>query len=207
LSANGTPQFRAPLAAPRMRIGLLGGSFNPPHTAHREISLQALKRLELDQVWWLVIPGNPLKDVSDLPPLSERTAAAERMADHPRIVVTDYDGGVGSGYTADVLAGLTLRYPGVHFVWLMGADNLVDFHRWKAWPTIFHLVPIAVLDRPGHRLKARASLAAHRFANSYVDETDAAGLALLEPPAWTILSHPLSDLSSTALRETAAKSG
>jgi len=189
-----------------MRIGLLGGSFNPAHRAHREISLAALKRLGLDQVWWLVTAGNPLKDVSDLPPVSDRVDAAQRLADHPRIVVTGFDGGTGSPYTADLLASLVQRYSGVHFVWLMGADNLATIDRWKAWPEIFQLVPVAVLDRPGYRLKARASKAAHRFANAYIDETDASGLALLEPPAWTILTHPLSHLSSTALRENVLES-
>jgi len=190
-----------------MRIGLLGGSFNPAHAAHREISLTALKRLGLDQVWWLVTPGNPLKDVSKLPDLMERVTAAEKVARHPRIVVTGFDGGSASGYTLDILIDLKERYPSVKFVWLMGADNLADFHRWKAWPEIFGLVPIAVLDRPGFRLKAKASQAAKRFAKHYVDETDARGLALLEPPAWTILSHKLSGLSSTALRESVLKSG
>lgn len=199
-------EMRAPLAAPGMRIGLLGGSFNPAHGAHREISLAALKRLGLDQVWWLVSAGNPLKDVSGLPPVAERVRAARRVANHPRITVTGYDGGTGSPYTADLLAALVQRYPGVHFVWLMGADNLATVHRWKAWPEIFQLVPIAVLDRPGFRLKARAGKAAHRFAGAYIDETDALGLASLRPPAWTILTHRLSGLSSTALRENVLES-
>ena len=189
-----------------MRIGLLGGSFNPAHEAHREISLAALKRLGLDKIWWLVTAGNPLKDVSELPPLSDRVLAAQDIANHPRIVVTGFDGGTGTPYTADLLAALVLRFPGVDFVWLMGADNLATVHRWKAWPEIFQLVPIAVLDRPGYRLKARASKAAHRFAGAYVDETDAAGLARLRPPAWTILTHRLSGLSSTALRENVLES-
>jgi nicotinate-nucleotide adenylyltransferase len=190
-----------------MRIGLLGGSFDPAHTAHRDISLTALKRLGLDQVWWLVTPGNPLKDTSKLPDLMERVTAAETVAHHPRIVVTGFDGGSSSGYTITLLGALMERYPSVHFVWLMGADNLAGFHRWKAWSEIFRLVPIAVLDRPGFRLKGRASLAAQRFSPYYVDETDAAGLALLDPPAWTILTHKLSGLSSTALRESVLKSG
>ncbi len=182
-----------------MRIGLLGGSYNPPHEAHRDISLTALKRLGLDRVWWMVTPGNPLKDVSKLPTLAKRVAAAEKVARHPRIDVTGFSG--GASYTIDLLKVLKQRFPRVHFVWLMGADNLADFHRWKAWPEIFRTLPIAVLDRPGYRLEGMASPAARRFAPYYVDETDAAGLALLIPPAWTILSHRLSDLSSTALRK------
>ena len=189
-----------------MRVGLLGGSFNPAHEAHRQISLAALKRLGLNQVWWLVTAGNPLKDASQLPPLSERVADTQKIASHPRITVTGFEGATGSNYTIDLLLTLKQRFAHVHFVWLMGADNLVNFHHWKAWPEIFELVPIAVLDRPGYRLKARAAQAAQRFAPFYVDETGAAALPLLDPPAWTILSHPLSGLSSTALRETVLKS-
>jgi nicotinate-nucleotide adenylyltransferase len=189
-----------PLAAPRMRIGLLGGSFNPPHAAHRQISLTALKRLGLDQVWWLVSPANPLKDTSGLPSLEQRVGAAQEIADHPRIAVTGFAGNGKSLYIVDVLTALKRRYPGVNFVWLMGADNLADIHRWQAWQTIFGLMPIAVLDRPGYRLKARANQAAQRFADFHVDESDAAGLALLTAPAWTVITHPLSGLSSTALR-------
>jgi len=191
------------MAAPNMRIGLLGGSFNPAHEAHREISLTALKRLGLDQVWWLVTPGNPLKDPSKLASLESRVEVARKMARHPRIEVTGFAG--GSAYTIDLLAELKRRFPGVNFVWLMGADNLAQFHRWRAWEEIFAAVPIAVLDRPGLRLKARASKAAQRFALYQVDESDAGGLARLEPPAWTILSHRLSGLSSTALRAKKAK--
>jgi len=191
------------MAAPNMRIGLLGGSFNPAHEAHREISLTALKRLGLDQVWWLVTPGNPLKDPSKLASLESRVEVARKMARHPRIEVTGFAG--GSAYTIDLLAELKRRFPGVNFVWLMGADNLAQFHRWRAWEEIFAAMPMAVLDRPGLRLKARASKAAQRFALYQVDESDAGGLARLEPPAWTILSHRLSGLSSTALRAKKAK--
>ena len=186
-----------------MRIGLLGGSFNPPHEAHLEISLTALKRLGLDRVWWLVTPGNPLEDPSKLASLESRVEAARKMARHPRIEVTGFAG--GSAYTIDLLAELKRRFPGVNFVWLMGADNLADFHRWQAWQQIFESMPIAVLDRPGFRHKARASKAAQRFALYQVDESDAGGLTRLEPPAWTILSHRLSGLSSTALRAKKAK--
>ena len=191
------------MAARNMRIGLLGGSFNPAHEAHREISLTALKRLGLDQVWWLVTPGNPLKDPSKLASLESRVEMARKMARHPRIEVTGFAG--GSAYTIDLLAELKRRFPGVNFVWLMGADNLAQFHRWRAWEEIFAAMPMAVLDRPGLRLKARASKAAQRFALYQVDESDAGGLARLEPPAWTILSHRLSGLSSTELRAKKAK--
>jgi len=193
--------LKVPMAAPRMRVGLLGGSFNPAHAAHRQISLGAMKRLGLDQVWWLVTPGNPLKDRGKAPDLGLRVAVAQQIADHPRIVVTGFEGGHGSVYTIDTLRYLKRRFPSVHFVWLMGADNLAAFHRWRAWTELFRLVPIAVIDRPGYRFKAIASRAAQRFASARLDESDAAGLALMAPPAWTLLTLPLSALSSTTLRE------
>jgi nicotinate-nucleotide adenylyltransferase len=192
--------LKVPIAAPNMSIGLLGGSFNPPHAAHRQISLAALKRLGLDQVWWLVSPGNPLKDAGKGPDLKARIEAARAVARHPRIVVTGFEGARRSAYTIDTIRFLKRRYPSVDFVWLMGADNLASFHRWRAWEELLGLVPIAVLDRPGYRLKARASRAAQRFAFAALDETDAHGLAGMEPPAWTLLTLPLSSLSSTRLR-------
>jgi nicotinate-nucleotide adenylyltransferase len=189
-----------PMAAPNMRIGLLGGSFNPAHAAHRKISLGAMKRLRLDQVWWLVTPGNPLKAKTGTEDLETRIATARAVAGHPRIVVTGFEAARPSPYTVDTIRFLKRRYPAVKFVWLMGADNLASFHRWHGWETLFRLVPIAVIDRPGYRLKARASRAAHRFASAVVDETDAPGLAGMQPPAWTLLTLPLSGLSSTRLR-------
>jgi nicotinate-nucleotide adenylyltransferase len=190
--------LKVPMAAPNMRIGLLGGSFNPAHAAHRHISLAALKRLGLDQVWWLVSPGNPLK--TEAPDLETRIIIAREVADHPKILVTGLEAGRRSAYTIDTVRFLKRRCPSVDFVWLMGADNLASFHLWRAWEELFSLLPIAVLDRPGYRLKARASKAAQRFAHAALDETDARGLAGMEPPAWTFLTLPLSGLSSTKLR-------
>jgi nicotinate-nucleotide adenylyltransferase len=188
------------MVSPRMRIGLLGGSFNPAHAAHVEISLTALKRLGLDQVWWVVTPGNPLKRSSKLLGVSQRVEAAKKIANHPRIAVTGFPGEKGPPYTVDLLTELKRRHPAVSFVWLMGADNLAEFHRWRSWQRIFETAPIAVLDRPGFRLKARASQAATRFQEFHVDESDAQGLARMTPPAWTIITHRLSPLSSTAIR-------
>jgi nicotinate-nucleotide adenylyltransferase len=199
-SNRSAQHLKVPLAAPNMRIGLLGGSFNPPHAAHRQISLAALKRLELDQVWWLVSPGNPLKDAGNAPDLERRIEAARAVSRHPKIVVTGFEAGRRSPYTVDTLSFLRRRYPSAQFVWLMGADNLASFHLWRGWERIFGLVPIAVLDRPGYRLKARASRAAQRFAFAALDETDARGLAGMQPPAWTLVTIPLSSLSSTRLR-------
>jgi nicotinate-nucleotide adenylyltransferase len=199
-SKRSAQHLKVPIAAPNMRIGLLGGSFNPAHAAHRHISVAALKRLGLDQVWWLVSPGNPLKDAGKMPNLEARIEVAREVAHHPKIVVTGFEAARPSAFTVDTIGFLKRRYPSVAFVWLMGADNLALFHRWREWERIFGLVPIAVLDRPGYRLKAQASRAAQRFAFAVLDETDARGLPGMEPPAWTLLTLPLSSLSSTRLR-------
>ncbi len=193
--------LRPPLALPSMRIGLFGGSFNPPHAAHRLISLTALKRMNLDQVWWLVSPGNPLKDRWDLAPLAERVYLARQAAAHPRIKVTAFEAGIGTAYTARTLRYLRRRFPTAHFVWLMGADNLANFHRWNEWRAIFEAVPVAVGDRPAWRSSALASRAAHAFAFARRPEREARLLPLLDPPAWCYMSGPLSSLSSTALRQ------
>jgi nicotinate-nucleotide adenylyltransferase len=190
-----------PHAEPGMRIGLLGGSFNPPHHGHRHVSVEALKRLGLDQVWWIVTPGNPLKSHKGLPPLAERMAAAIEVSAHPNIVVAGFEAGLGTPYTAGTLAYLKQRYPAVRFVWLMGADNLAQIHRWRQWQSIFAAMPVAVLDRPGWRHKAIASPAGSFLRGRRLPERSARGLALAKPPAWTFLSIPLSHLSSTELRQ------
>jgi nicotinate-nucleotide adenylyltransferase len=192
--------LRPPPALPGMRIGLLGGSFNPPHAAHKLISVMALKRLRLDQVWWMVTPGNPLKYHYDLAPLEERIRLSRTVSRHARIKITAFEAGIGIAYTAASLRFLRRRFPGVHFVWLMGADNLASFHRWNEWRAIFSLMPIAVEDRPGWRGRALASRAAHYYSSSRIPEYMALALPLLPPPAWCYLSGPLSKLSSTALR-------
>jgi len=192
--------LKVPPCAPGMAIGLLGGSFNPPHEAHRAISLTALKRLGLDRVWWLVSPGNPLKSHRDLAPLGERVRLARKVARHPRIRVTALEAARNSPYTADTLAFLTARCPGVHFVWLMGGDNLASFHLWHRWEEIFEVMPIAVADRPGWRNSALHSPAARRFAAFRWPEDEARELPFAEPPAWVYLTGPLLDISSTALR-------
>jgi nicotinate-nucleotide adenylyltransferase len=192
--------LRPPAAADGMRIGLLGGSFNPPHAAHRLISETAIKRLQLAQVWWIVTPGNPLKEHRDLAPLAERLRLSRRVARNPRIKVTAFEAALGSAYTAETLSFLRRRFPRVRFVWLMGADNLASFHRWRDWRTIFETMPIAVEDRPGWRYRALCSSAASRFEGWRIPESQAAMLPDLAPPAWCYLSGRLSNLSSTALR-------
>jgi nicotinate-nucleotide adenylyltransferase len=191
---------RPPHAAPGQAIGLLGGSFNPPHVAHRLISETALKRLGLDKVWWIVSPGNPLKKRTPLPPLAERVRLARAVATNPHIVVTDFEADLPTPYAVSTLAFLKARSPLVHFVWIMGADNLAQFHRWERWREIFTMMPIVVVDRPGWRMKALASKAARAFAKSRKPETDAVLLAHTPPPAWTFLTGPLSHVSSTAIR-------
>lgn len=189
-----------PLAIRGQRIGLMGGTFNPPHEGHLICALTALQRLKLDQLWWMVTPGNPLKDGDGLPALQSRMAASRRLARDPRIKVTGFEAALGSAYTYVTLHYLTQHLPGVHFVWVMGADNLAGFHRWQRWEEIARLVPIAVVDRPGWRLKAIASPAAGRLSRHRVPEAGAGRLALMRPPAWTFLSTRLSEASSTALR-------
>ena len=200
LAGFGRIQARPPHAAPGQAIGLLGGSFNPPHAAHRMISEVALRRLGLDKVWWVVSPGNPLKKRGDTAPLSERLVQCREVAKNPHIVVTDFEADLQTPYTASTLAFLRMRNPLVRYVWIMGADNLASFDRWQRWREIFTMVPIVVVDRPGWRLKALASKAAHAFAAARVPESKAAGLAHRPAPAWTFLTGPLSHVSSTALR-------
>jgi nicotinate-nucleotide adenylyltransferase len=189
-----------PLIADHLRIGLLGGSFNPAHEAHRAISLFAMKRLGLDRVWWLVSPGNPLKDVSGLPSLSERIGAAQQIAADPRIVVTGIEAELNTRYTVDTIAKLRRRFPRARFVWLMGADNLSQFSRWRDWPTIAGLLPMAVIDRPSDSLRAAGSTAAQRLARYRLDEARANKLVDCAAPAWVFLRGLKLPLSSTSLR-------
>jgi len=187
-------------AGHRRRVGLFGGSFNPPHAGHRHASLLALKRLGLDEVWWLVSPANPLKQAGAFAPYEARCAAARQLARHPRIRISSFERDAGLIYTRDTLRALIQAHKEIRFVWIMGADNLATIHRWHRWPEIFALVPVAVIDRPSCRMKAMASPAALRFADRRVDEDDASLLAVLPPPAWCFISGPMSLLSSTHLR-------
>lgn len=183
-----------------MRVGLLGGSFNPPHAAHRAISLFALKRLKLDRVWWLLTPGNPLKDNGGLHDISERADAARKIADDPRIDISCLEAVIGTRYTFDTIIHLRRRVCGVHFVWIMGADNLAQFHRWKDWRRIASEVPIAVIDRPPQSFRALAAPAAQALARYRLPENQAARLAEQHTPAWVFLTGMKLSLSSTGLR-------
>lgn len=193
-----------PRHAHGLRIGLLGGSFNPAHAAHRQISLIAMRRLGLDAVWWLVTPGNPLKDNRGLPPLQMRMEEAAKIARHPRILITGVEARWGLRFTVDVLRRLRARCPGVNFVWLMGSDNLAGFSRWRNWPEIAATVPLAVIDRPGTTLISLSGQAAARLAAARWPEHEARALPGKRPPAWVFLHGPRSSLSSTALRRTRA---
>src|SRR5271168_375015 len=189
-----------PLHAPGMRIGLFGGTFDPPHAAHRAACLLAMRRLGLDRVWWLVTPGNPLKDTDGLTPLAQRIAAARALASHPRIDVTDLEADLGTSYTYETIHYLVQRCPGVQFVWIMGADNLRHFHRWQRWRDIAKLVPIAVVDRLGPSLYSAAGVAGNALTWARIPEPAARSLAGRKPPAWLFLHGLKSPLSSTALR-------
>lgn len=189
-----------PIARPGQRIGLLGGSFDPAHPGHVLISQVALRRLRLDRVWWLVSPANPLK-VRGPAPLAQRLATARHVAADPRIIVTDLESRLGLRMTADTVRALRDRYTRVRFVWLMGSDNLLQFHRWDRWQEIADVIPMAVMARPGTRLAARNAVAAQRLRKNRLPESRAAALADRAPPCWTLLNLPMTALSSTRLRE------
>ena len=194
------PRLVLPPHARGMRIGLFGGTFDPPHRAHLGASLLAMKRLQLDRMWWLVTPGNPLKDTRGLQPLEQRIAAARTLANHPRIDVTGLEAVINTRYTYDTLAYLVRRCPGVRFVWVMGADNLRSFYRWQNWRGIAKLIPMAVVDRMGSSLYATGGRAAQALGRYRLPEQFAANLADRDAPAWVYLHGLKSPLSSTALR-------
>lgn len=190
-----------------MRVGLLGGSFNPAHDAHREISLLAWKRLGLDRIWWLVTPGNPLKKNNGLPPVEARMTQARQVAASPLIDVAAPEVAYRTHYTYDLVTRLRQNFPRVHFVWLMGADNLAQFHRWERWREIALMMPIAVIERPGDEDAPLSSRAAHALSRFRMDESDAPLLASAPPPAWVYLHGLKSPLSSTSLRTATRDSG
>ncbi|MFN3507583.1 MAG: nicotinate-nucleotide adenylyltransferase [Allorhizobium sp.] len=194
-----------PHAERGMVIGLFGGSFNPPHQGHLLVAEIALRRLGLDQLWWLVTPGNPLKSQKELAPLAERLAACETLAVDPRIKVTAFEKTLGTSYTAKTLEFIRARNPHVHFIWIMGADNLAGFHRWQRWQKIASTFPVAVIDRPGSTLAYLSSKMARTFDYARIDEEDAGVLWQKRAPAWTFIHGPRSTLSSSAIRAAAHK--
>jgi nicotinate-nucleotide adenylyltransferase len=212
------PQFQAPtttapvapplarrfetalLSGRNLRIGVLGGSFNPAHAGHRHLSLEALRHLKLDAVWWMVSPQNPLKESAGMASFEERLATARTVAKHPKIVVTDIEASLGTVYTAHTLRRLRARFPHTRFVWLMGADNLTQVVRWEAWQDIFLAMPIAVFARPSYSLKALSGKAARRFARFRRSERTAKGLADAKPPRWVFFHTRLHPASATRIR-------
>ena len=189
----------------KRRIGLLGGSFNPAHAGHLHISLEALKRLKLDEVWWLVSPQNPLKKASDLAAYDVRFQTAQALAQHPRIRVCDIEATHGLHYTIATIRFLQAHHHNHQFVWLMGADNLAQFHRWRNWREIARRVPIAILDRAPFGLKALHARFAILYAKQRVNSSRAAQLADAGAPRWAYLTIPRHPLSATHLRKTLGK--
>lgn len=188
-----------PVAKAGQTIGLLGGSFDPAHMGHVSITLAALARFQLDRVWWMLTPHNPLKSRTPAP-MGRRKAAAERIMRHPRVAITDIETQLGTNVTARTLQALQFRYPGVHFVWLMGADNLAQFDHWQDWRWIMENVPIGVLARPGDRISARMSKAAMIYRTAQLPARAAPMLAHTRAPAWCFLNVPMSDQSSSEIR-------
>lgn len=193
--------------APRRRIGLLGGSFNPAHEGHLEIALIALKRLSLDEIWFLVSPGNPLKASTGMDALAARASSAQRViGPHPRLRVVTVEAVLGTRFTADTLAALGRRFRRTRFVWLMGADNLIQIPAWARWTDIFGSVPVAVFARPGYSVKALSGKAARRFSWARRREARSRSLPLARAPAWVFFHSRLNPASASAIREARARS-
>ncbi len=185
----------------RIKIGLLGGSFNPAHAGHRHIATLARRRFGLDQIWLLVSPGNPLKPVAGMASLTDRLASARKIAGtDPHLIATAIEARLGTRYTVHTLRLLRKRFPNAKFVWLMGADNLAQLPRWHGWHEIVRTMPFAVLPRPAYNLRARAGLAAHRLRRSRVADRDAGRLADRRAPAWSFPALPQHPGSATAIR-------
>ncbi len=182
-----------------MRVGLFGGSFDPAHGGHAHAAETALRRLGLDRVIWLVSPGNPLKPRAPAG-LERRMASAQRLARGPRMVVSDGESRLGVRYTIDTVRALKARYPGVRFVWIMGADGLKDLHRWRGWTQLMGEIPMAIVARPGEAVRSRLAPAAGRYAHARLPAGAAMRLPDSRPPAWAFLTAPWNYASSTALR-------
>jgi nicotinate-nucleotide adenylyltransferase len=192
-------RYRLPYARAGQVVGLLGGSFDPPHEGHAHITREAIKRFDLDRVWWLVSPGNPLKERGPAP-MDQRMNAARELMQHPKVEVTDIEVHLGSPYTAETITQLRRLYPGVRFVWLMGADNLAQLHKWQDWRVIMNNIPVAVIARAGQRLGARRSVAAKSYRQFRLKGRNARMLGQHEAPVWAYQNVPLVNLSSSAIR-------
>ncbi len=208
MSDRGAPEaavasrhLRMPHVEPGMTVGLFGGSFDPPHAGHRLVADTALRRIGLDQLWWMVTPQNPLKTGRRSSELACRIALSQEIARHPRIRVTAFEAAHAIRYSADTIALVRRRYPATHFVWIMGADNLRNFHRWERWQWIARSIPIAIVDRPGSSLASLSSVLTRTYSAARIDCADAARLPFARPPAWTYLYGPRRSISSTWIRQ------
>jgi len=188
-----------PLATQGLRIGLLGGSFDPPHSGHMHISKWAIKEFSLDRIWWLVSPGNPLKKNAPAD-LDRRLSACNKLVNHPKVIVTDLERVFNTRYTAQTLTSLKSQYRGVRFVWLMGADNLAEFHKWDRWQDIMHMLPVGVMARPNQQLAANCSPTARIFRESRLSAQSSTALPFKEAPSWSLLTGPMDDESSSKIR-------
>jgi nicotinate-nucleotide adenylyltransferase len=193
-------RFNLPPSRAGLRVGILGGSFDPAHEGHVKISLQALKQFDLDQVWWLVSPGNPLKNDGPAA-LDQRVKFAREEVYHPKVKVTKIETYLQTNYTCDTLDALKALYPKTKFIWLMGADNMAQMHLWKDWKHIFEIMPVGVLARPGQSLSARCSVAARHFVRGRISSDASQALPSSKVPAWCFVNLPLSHSNSTAIRE------
>jgi nicotinate-nucleotide adenylyltransferase len=192
--------MKPPLFGKGQRIGLFGGSFNPAHYGHYMVALYALKRLQLDWVWWLVSPQNPLKDPNETGEYDDRLRFTKHIAKHPRFVVTDIEHQVNSHNTAETLLALDYTMKQANFIWIMGADSFANLHRWHNWTDIAEALPLAFLARPGYSIRALSGRAALRHATRRVRTDQAAKLVTRMTPAWVFLPMPLRPESSTAIR-------
>ncbi|WP_273790637.1 MULTISPECIES: nicotinate-nucleotide adenylyltransferase [unclassified Bartonella] len=181
-------------------VGLFGGSFNPPHAGHLLVAKIAIRRLHLDQLWWMITPGNPLKDCTQLPSLEERMQLSFKLIDHPKIRLTGFEQAIGSKVSVDTIFHILTHYSGVNFVWIMGADSFATIHQWYRWHDIVSMLPIAIIDRPLGNRSALSSPMAHIYRRFRLDERESKRLPFIKPPVWTYLHGPLSFQSSTNLR-------
>jgi len=191
---------RMPHVEAGMKVGLYGGSFNPPHQGHKHLAMTALRRFQLDQIWWMVSPGNPLKEKATFRPVEERISQSRTLVHHPHVKITGFETGLHATSTIESVAFIQKHCPKVRFVWLMGADNLCNFHLWQQWRRLAGMVGLGIIDRPGSSLAALASPAAHALSHFRLAEAHAAYLAYQRPPAWCFLHTVRVDVSSSHLR-------
>ncbi len=188
-----------PFVLPGLTIGLLGGSFDPPHEGHIHITKKAIKIFNLSKMWWLVSPRNPIKDKTPSD-INNRLLASKQMMEHPSVIITDIEKKLKTKFTFQTLIKMKKLYPGTRFIWIMGADNLKNFHHWENWEWIMKNIPIGVMARPREQIKAGLSPAATRFRKYRLPKEKSLLLPFLSPPVWTLVTGPMKNISSTKLR-------